>query len=343
MNSSGALPNRTLKAPAASRSHRRPIPPPAGPPRRRQRPGSGPSGWSLPLGPHSAKARDGRSGGQTFDSPWWTFSLGPPNEGRVKARVAAGRRSCQRRNGNEGVHLHGSARTASCDRDLGQRVGESRLLHRRARDAAGQEDGQPGRHLRPYHLFYADAEGRPGTDLTFFDWPAAPERRGTASVVRTGLRVAGRTCWDGGPTISGTPAPPAMRVEEDGRHGLAFEDPEGQRLLLLDDGGAGDARPWSGSPIPPGQQVRGLGPVTISVRAMAPSETVLHPGDGDAPGPRLPRRGWLRVDRVRHGRGRPAARTPSARRTRPVRRQAGRKAASTMSPSRSPIPSMTSG
>ncbi len=30
-----------------------------------------------------------------------------------------------------------------------------------------------------YHLFYADAEGHPGTDLTFFPWAAdgaAPER-----------------------------------------------------------------------------------------------------------------------------------------------------------------------
>ena len=30
-----------------------------------------------------------------------------------------------------------------------------------------------------YHLFYADGRGTPGTDITFFDWPAAPERRGT--------------------------------------------------------------------------------------------------------------------------------------------------------------------
>src|SRR5215218_10408780 len=42
-----------------------------------------------------------------------------------------------------------------------------------------------------YHLFYADGRGSPGTDLTFFDWPAARERRGTSSIVRTGLRVAG--------------------------------------------------------------------------------------------------------------------------------------------------------
>src|SRR5688500_1709841 len=42
-----------------------------------------------------------------------------------------------------------------------------------------------------YHLFYADGRGSPGTDLTFFDWPATRERRGTHAVVRTGLRVAG--------------------------------------------------------------------------------------------------------------------------------------------------------
>src|ERR1700741_600426 len=40
-----------------------------------------------------------------------------------------------------------------------------------------------------YHLFYADGRGTPGTDLTFFDWPAKRERRGNRSVCRTGLRV----------------------------------------------------------------------------------------------------------------------------------------------------------
>ena len=50
-----------------------------------------------------------------------------------------------------------------------------------------------------YHLFYADAVGTPGTDLTFFDWPVPPERRGTRSIVRTRLRVRGRARrWRGG-------------------------------------------------------------------------------------------------------------------------------------------------
>src|SRR6202165_1739447 len=45
--------------------------------------------------------------------------------------------------------------------------------------------------VRAYHLFYADGRANPGTDLTFFDFPAAPERRGSNSISATSLRVAG--------------------------------------------------------------------------------------------------------------------------------------------------------
>ena len=47
-----------------------------------------------------------------------------------------------------------------------------------------------------YHLFYADAVGHPGTDLTFFDWKMPRERRGTRSLTRTGLRVSGESALD---------------------------------------------------------------------------------------------------------------------------------------------------
>ncbi len=43
--------------------------------------------------------------------------------------------------------------------------------------------------VRAYHLFYADAAGSPGSDLTFFDWPVPAERRGTHSISRMTLRV----------------------------------------------------------------------------------------------------------------------------------------------------------
>src|SRR3954471_24219449 len=91
-----------------------------------------------------------------------------------------------------------------------------------------------------YHLFYADGKGSPGTDLTFFDWPVPPERRGTHSITRTHLRVTGRDTlewWDRRLRDQGVPT---RGIEErDTRAVLDFDDPEGQRLSLIDDGGAG--------------------------------------------------------------------------------------------------------
>jgi glyoxalase family protein len=128
-----------------------------------------------------------------------------------------------------------------------------------------------------YHLFYADAVGSPGTDLTFFDWPAPPERRGTHSIIRTSLRVNGSaslTWWASHLKSAGVIADEI--VERDGRLTLDFEDPEGQRLSLVDDGGLGDTPvPWKNSPVPTEFQVRGLGPIVISVPSISQTEAVL--------------------------------------------------------------------
>jgi glyoxalase family protein len=94
-----------------------------------------------------------------------------------------------------------------------------------------------------YHLFYADGEATPGSDLTFFDWPTPREKRGTHSIA--------------------------------GYRSLDFEDAEGQRFRLIDDGGSGASHPWAKSPVPVEHQIRGLGPITLSVPDLAPTETVL--------------------------------------------------------------------
>ena len=128
-----------------------------------------------------------------------------------------------------------------------------------------------------YHLFYADSVGTPGTDLTFFDWDVPRERRGTRSIVRTHLRVNGaeaiewwRRRLEAERVEHGEP------VERDGRLTLDFEDPEGQRLAFVDDGAAGTPPvPWPASPVPAEHQVRGLGPVVISVPTLSPTDTLL--------------------------------------------------------------------
>jgi glyoxalase family protein len=128
-----------------------------------------------------------------------------------------------------------------------------------------------------YHLFYADGVASPGSDLTFFDWPAAPERRGTHSIVRTGLRVTGElTLRRWADRLSTAGVSHSGVTERDGRLVLDFEDPEGQRLSLLDDGGRGDGHVWAKSPVPADDQIRGLGPITISVPEINRTDAVLQ-------------------------------------------------------------------
>jgi glyoxalase family protein len=130
-----------------------------------------------------------------------------------------------------------------------------------------------------YHLFYADGAGSPGSDLTFFDWPATREQRGTHSIVRTGLRVAGESTlrwWAERLAEEAVKVEPVRRV--DGRLTLEFEDFEGQRFgMIVDEHAQRTAHhPWAASPVPAEHQILGLGPVTMSVLRLGPTDRVLQ-------------------------------------------------------------------
>ena len=127
-----------------------------------------------------------------------------------------------------------------------------------------------------YHLYYADGLASPGTDITFFDWPAAREKRGTHSITRTGFRIdAARSMdwWLKRLDAAGLRHGPVH--ERDGRLTFDFEDPEGQRLALVDDMGKSEVNPWARSPVPEEHQLRGLGPIAISVPDPGPTEAIL--------------------------------------------------------------------
>jgi glyoxalase family protein len=112
-----------------------------------------------------------------------------------------------------------------------------------------------------YHLFYADAEGRPGTDLTFFPWAQlAPPRVGHGLAVDVGLEVPFGSLgfWSARLQHYGARLdPPETRF---GSKVLPLADPHGLRLALTE----GDEHPmrpftpWDGSPVPAERQVRGL-------------------------------------------------------------------------------------
>jgi glyoxalase family protein len=128
-----------------------------------------------------------------------------------------------------------------------------------------------------YHLFYADAVGSPGTDLTFFDWAVPRERRGSRTVTRTHLRVNGAASLEWwAARLDGQGVAHGQVEERDGRLTLDLEDGEGQRLSLVDDGGAGDPPvPWEAGPVPPEHQVRGLGPIVMTVPSLEHTDAML--------------------------------------------------------------------
>src|SRR4051812_7486529 len=163
-------------------------------------------------------------------------------------------------------HLTAITADAAGNHDFYTRVLGMRLVKK----TVNQDD------VSAYHLFYADGAATPGTDLTFFDWPVQRERRGTNAIVQTALRVAGAPAleyWTARLEEAGVAH--GGIGEADGRLRVVFEDREGQRLALVDDGGTGPAHSWARSAVPLQFQIRGLGPITISVPALEASDRFL--------------------------------------------------------------------
>ncbi len=163
-------------------------------------------------------------------------------------------------------HLTAVTRNTKANLDFYSKVLGLRLVKK----TVNQDD------VSAYHLFYADKVGTPGTDITFFDWNAVPEKRGTDSIVRTGYRVQNLKAleyWE--ERFSEFNVSSSKISERDGSQIIEYEDPEGQRLMLVVDpaGPKGEARDFSD--IPSEYQLQGLGPIMISVSDIEATSEVL--------------------------------------------------------------------
>jgi glyoxalase family protein len=111
-----------------------------------------------------------------------------------------------------------------------------------------------------YHLFYADAEGHPGTDLTFFPWDQmAPPQMGHGLATEVDLEVPPGSLEYWGTRLEKYATPLGGIETRFGERTLPLVDPHGLRLALVES--AARPRPftpWDGSPVPPEHQIRGL-------------------------------------------------------------------------------------
>ena len=112
-----------------------------------------------------------------------------------------------------------------------------------------------------YHLFYADADGHPGTDLTFFPWAQmAPSREGHGLSSEVSLAVPPGSLGFWRERLQKHHAAVGEPESRFGRKVLPLRDPHGLRVALVEseDSLGRPFTSWNGSPIPKEHQIRGL-------------------------------------------------------------------------------------
>ena len=128
-----------------------------------------------------------------------------------------------------------------------------------------------------YHLFYADAAGTPGTDVTFFPWTRlAPSRGGAGMVGEIALAIpAGSLDWWRS-RLEERKVPGTEEELRFGERALPFRDPHGLPLALVEIEEDREFAVWEGSPVPPEHQIRGVHAVRIQERVLAPTVRLLE-------------------------------------------------------------------
>jgi glyoxalase family protein len=125
-----------------------------------------------------------------------------------------------------------------------------------------------------YHLFYADAAGHPGTDLTFFPWAhMAPPRRGHGLSVEVALAVpVGSLDW-WGERLARYGARAGHIETRFGERALPLVDTHGLEVALVEstDAASRQFTPWEESPVPVERQIRGLHAARLWERDLVPT------------------------------------------------------------------------
>lgn len=161
----------------------------------------------------------------------------------------------------KGIH-HVTAITSSAEKnyDFFTNVLGMRLVKK----TVNQDD------IQTYHLFFADDKGRPGTDMTFFDFPGIPKgKHGTNEIAKTSFRVPtdlALTYWVRRFDRLGVKHEGIQ--EQFGKKTLPFVDFDDQAYQLISDEfneGIASGEPWKNGPIPLEYAITGLGPIFIRI------------------------------------------------------------------------------
>src|SRR6476646_7006861 len=127
-----------------------------------------------------------------------------------------------------------------------------------------------------YHLFYADGEGHPGTDITFFPWPdMGPAKPGVGLSMEVSLAIP---LGSAGYWVDRLQEHQVATGDVETRRGtsaVTLRDPHGLPLTLHETADVRDFTPWRESPVPVEKQIRGLHSVRLWERDLALTSSFL--------------------------------------------------------------------
>jgi glyoxalase family protein len=116
-----------------------------------------------------------------------------------------------------------------------------------------------------YHFYYGDMSGHPGTILTFFSWPGARRGRvGNGQVTATSFAIPSGAGQYWRKRFQAHRMEFEIAQERFGEKAIAFTDPDGLRLELIETAIPDGSRAWTGSDVPPDAAIQGFHSATLS-------------------------------------------------------------------------------
>ena len=127
-----------------------------------------------------------------------------------------------------------------------------------------------------WHLYFGDADGAPGTILTFFPWEhVAPGRLGVGETQETAFRIPASALDYWTQRFVGLGVVHDAPETRFGETVLAFRDPDGMRLALVAVPGSESEPSWDNGEIPGAFAIRGFHGVTLLLAETGPTAAIL--------------------------------------------------------------------